>query len=243
MRYGLRDHLGMAALGLFLFSANYLVFYLATYHLTTGLIAVVFSGIVVTNIVFGALFLGNPVRPRVALGAAFGISGLVVVFWPEILAFDLANNGTRGLLLSIAGTILASIGNIASASNQRRGLPVLQANAYGMAYGAAFMLAFALVGGQPFTFDPSPLYVGSLLYLALFGSVFAFGFYLTLLGRIGPDKAAYATVLFPVIALGLSTLFEDYQWSPEALAGMMLVLLGNVLVLSRGRRHTAKAST
>jgi len=237
MRYSLRDHLGMATLGLFLFSANYFVFYLATYDLTTGLIAVIFSGIVVTNIIFGALFLGNPIRPRVALGAAFGIAGLATVFWPEIQGFNLANQGSRGLMLSIVGTILASVGNMASASNQRRGLPVLQANAYGMTYGAIFMLAFALIGGKPFVFDMSPLYIGSLLYLALFGSVFAFGFYLTLLGRIGPDKAAYATVLFPLIALGLSTVFEGYQWSAPAIVGMVLVLFGNILVLSRKRRQ------
>ena len=243
MRYGLRDHIGMATLGLFLFSANYFVFYLATYDLTTGLIAVVFSGIAITNVIFGALLLGNPIRPRVALGAAFGIAGLVTVFWPEIQNFDLASQGSRGLLWSIAGTLLASIGNMASASNQRRGLPVLQANAYGMTYGAVFMLAFAVIGGSQFNFDSSPLYVGSLIYLALFGSVIAFGCYLTLIGRIGPDKAAYATVLFPLIALGLSTIFEDYQWSVGAIVGMVLVLFGNVLVLSRKRRQiTVEAS-
>ena len=149
----------------------------------------------------------------------------------------------RGLLWSIAGTLLASIGNMASASNQRRGLPVLQANAYGMTYGAVFMLAFAVIGGSQFNFDSSPLYVGSLIYLALFGSVIAFGCYLTLIGRIGPDKAAYATVLFPLIALGLSTIFEDYQWSVGAIVGMVLVLFGNVLVLSRKRRQiTVEAS-
>ncbi len=237
MRYSLRDHVGMATLGLFLFSANYFVFYLATFDLTSGLIAVVFSGIVVTNIIFGALILGNPIRPRVALGAAFGVAGLVTVFWPEIQNFDLANHGSKGLLLSIAGTLIASLGNMASASNQRRGLPVLQANAYGMTYGALFMFGVALTRGQPLIFDTSLLYVGSLLYLALFGSVFAFGFYLTLLGRIGADKAAYATVLFPLIALGLSTVFEGYQWSAGAIIGMVLVLLGNVLVLSRKRRQ------
>ena len=237
MRYSLRDHLGMAQLGLFLFSANYFVFYLATYDMTTGLIAVTFSGVVVTNILFGSLFLNNPIRPRVALGAAFGILGLAIVFRDEIINFDLADNGTRGLLLCIAGTLLASLGNITSAANQNRRLPVLQGNAYGMAYGSVFMAVLALASGRTFTFDPSPLYVGSLLYLALFGSVFAFGCYLTLIGRIGPDRAGYATVLFPVIALGLSTLFENYQWTPEAFGGMILVLFGNVLVLRRDKRH------
>lgn len=239
MRFSLYDHGRMALLGLLLFSANYFVFYVAAGHMTTGLIAVVFSGMVVTNIIFGAVLLGNSIRPRVALGAATGITGLITVFWPEVQSFDLSQIGSQSLLLCIAGTVLASLGNMVSVTNQRRGLPVLQANAYGMTYGALFMALFALAGGQTFNFDTSLIYVASLSYLAVFGSVFGFGFYLTLLGRIGADRAAYATVLFPVIALGLSSVFENYQWSPGALAGMLLVLAGNVLVLTRTKRVAA----
>ena len=240
MRFSVRDHIGMAGLGLLLFSANYFFFYLATGYMTTGLVAVVFSGIVVTNIIFGAVLLGNPVQPRVAIGAAIGISGLIIIFWPEVTAFDLQSDGTLGLLLCIAGTVIASLGNMMSVNNQRRGLPVLQANAYGMSYGAALMVLFTLFSGQTFNFDATPTYVGSLVYLSIFGSVFAFGFYLTLLGRIGADRAAYATVLFPVIALGLSTVFENFQWSTGAFAGMLLVVGGNVLVLGRSTRAKIK---
>ena len=102
-----------------------------------------------------------------------------------------------------------------------------------MAYGAAFTLAVALVRGVPFAFDPRPAYVLSLLYLAVFASVFGFGCYLTLLGRIGADRAAYASVVFPVVALGLSSLFEGFQWTILALAGVALIVLGNVIVLAR----------
>lgn len=235
MRFSRRDHLSMAVLGFFLFSSNYFIFYLANVHLTSGLVAVVFSSIVVANIVFGRIFLNSPIRPRVALGAGFGIAGLAIIFWPEIRTFDLTQAGTLGLALSLFGTVLASIGNIVSVANQLRGLPIMQANAYGMAYGALFMAAFALFRGAPFDFVFSVEYIGSLLYLAVFGSVIAFGCYLTLLGRIGADKGAYATVLFPVIALALSTMFEDYQWSVTAVAGMVLVVFGNVLVLSQKR--------
>ncbi len=240
LRFSLRDHAGMALLGLLLFSCNYIVFYMASGIMTTGLVAVVFSGMVVTNIIFGAILFGSPVRPRVAVGAVSGISGLAIIFWPEINTFDLASDGTIGLLLCIAGTILASLGNMVSVGNQRRGLPVLQANAYGMSYGAAFMAIVALVNGRPFDFDPSLIYTGSLFYLAIFGSIFGFGFYLTLLGRIGADRAAYATVLFPIIALGLSTAFENFQWSGGAIAGMLLVLGGNVLVLSKSMNRKPK---
>ena len=93
-----------------------------------------------------------------------------------------------------------------------------------------------LFSGVPFNYDPAPAYSISLIYLAVFGSILAFGSYLTLIGRIGADRAAYAAVLFPVIALGISTLFEDYRWTLSALCGFALVLLGNYIVVTRARR-------
>jgi drug/metabolite transporter (DMT)-like permease len=131
--------------------------------------------------------------------------------------------------------VSASLGNIVSARNQRNDLPVIQTNAYGMAYGAVFMFILAIINGAPLNFDPSFSYVAALLFLALFGSVIAFGAYLTLLGRIGADRAAYVTVLYPVIALSLSTLFEGMTWGLSQLAGVVLVVLGNVIVLTRRR--------
>jgi len=97
------------------------------------------------------------------------------------------------------------------------------------------MALWAVGQGLPFSFEPTLGYSLSLVYLALFGSVIAFGSYLTLLGRIGPARAAYAMVLFPLVALALSTLFEGYQWTAAAFAGMVLAVIGNVLALAVGR--------
>ncbi len=233
MRYSRHDHFWMAIQGLFLFSVNYYIFYVASSDLTTGLVAVTFSTIVPMNILFGKIFFKTPATMRVLMGAGLGLGGLGLVFWPEIENFNMADDGARGLMLCLLATTFASLGNMASARNQRRGLPVLQTNAYGMLYGATFTFAFAFLSGTDFTFDPSIKYVGSLLYLALFGSVIAFGAYLTLLGRIGAGRAAYASVLFPVVALTLSVIFENYTFTPEAIIGAVLVLTGNILVLAR----------
>ena len=174
-------------------------------------------------------------RTRGSLGAGCGIIGTALIFWPELVAVDLGSAGLTALGWTLLGTFFASVGNILSARNQRDGIPVVQTNAWGMTYGALIMLAYALVSGASFSYDPAPAYSLSLIYLAVFGSIFAFGCYLTLVGRIGADKAAYAAVLFPVIALGLSTLFEDYQWTLRALFGFALVLIGNYIVLSKGK--------
>lgn len=238
MRYGARDHLWMAVQGLFLFCANYAVFYVATGYVTSGLVAVVFSTIAAWNLLFSRLFFATPVDGRVLTGAALGIFGLGLVFWPQIESLGLHDNAALGLLLCIIATILASFGNMASSRNQQHGLPVLQTNAYGMAYGAVFTAIYGVASGRSFLWDASASYLWSMLYLALFGSVLAFGAYLTLLGRIGAGRAAYAAVLFPVVALSLSVALEGYAFTPLAAAGAALVLGGNVLVLARAKHFS-----
>lgn len=236
LRFGWRRHMLLLAMGLCMFSFNFYFFYRASAFHTSGLLAVVFSMTVVMNIVNGRLLLGRRASPRTLIAAGLGVAGIAALFWPEVSGFDLADDGALGLLLALAGTLCFSLGNIASARAQMLGLPVISCNAWGMGYGALAMLVLALAGGTPFTFDPAVPYVAALLYLALCGSVIAFGAYLTLLGRIGADRAAYATVLFPLVALGISTVVEDYVWTPAAFIGVALVLAGNLLVLLQPRR-------
>lgn len=235
MRFSWRQHLFIALQGFLLFSINYFLVYVAELYLASALVAIIFSMIIITNVIFGAIFLRAPVRVRVVVGAVIGILGIILIFAPQLANFNITGEVSLGLLLAAASVLSASLGNIVSARNQRNDLPVIQTNAFGMAYGAAFMLVLALFNGAPLTFDTSTSYIISLLYLALFGSVIAFGTYLTLLGRIGPDRAAYITVVFPVIALILSTLFEGITWSIGQLGGVALVLLGNVIILTKIR--------
>lgn len=237
LRFTFRQHAFIALQGLLLFSVNYILVYFSEIYVTSGMVSVLFSSLIVFNVFFGAVLLRNPIQARVLLGSLVGILGLAFIFWPEMQSLDLAGPGALGLLLGLMSAASASLGNIVSARNQRNDLPVIQTNAYGMLYGAAFTLIIALVRGVPFAFDTSAGYVGSLLYLALFGSVIAFGSYLTLLGRIGADRAAYVTVLFPVIALVLSVLFEGLRLDWMQFAGVALVLAGNVLVVNLRRQR------
>ena len=131
------------------------------------------------------------------------------------------------------GTYGFSLGNMISVRHQARGLDLLSTNAYAMGYGALVMLLVALGTGAQFSIEWSAAYLGSLVYLALFGSVIGFATYFALIGRIGAGPAAYATVVFPLIALGMSTLFEGYQWTSTAVLGLVLILVGNGVMFYR----------
>lgn len=233
LRFSPAQHRFIALQGIMLFGVNYLTFYIATPFLTTGLVAVIFSTIIFFNILFAAVFFGHPVRPRVVLGAAVGIAGIALIFRPEIAGSDLASGTMAGVGISLLATALSSLGNMVAVRNQNAGLPIIATNALGMAYGAAAMAILAFVRGLPFNFDPAPLYVGSLGFLAILASAVAFWTYLSLIRRVGPDRGAYAVVALPVVALALSTVFEGFVWTGEAMAGVGLVLAGSVLVLRR----------
>ncbi|WP_412777904.1 DMT family transporter [Thalassospira lucentensis] len=233
MRFSRRDHLFMAALGVCLFSFNYVLIYIASIHLTSGLLAVVFSTIVIMNMINGAIFFHRRPETRTVIGAVLGMAGISLVFARDLAAFDLATGGSIGLLLSLAGSYVASLGNMASARNHGHGIPVMQANAFGMLYGTVMLFGYIAVSGVPLTFDTSPSFLAALVYLALFGSVIGFGTYLTLLGKIGPDRASYSSVMFPVVALLLSTWFEDFIWTGNIILGVGLTMLGNVVILTK----------
>ncbi len=238
LRFTRREHQFMVLQGVCLFGFNYLLFYLAELHLTSGLAAVVFSTIVIMNLLNGRLFLGTAVEWKVLLGGGLGLVGLVLLFWPEVARFEAVGEALLALVYCFAATYLASLGNILSARNQRQGLPIIQVNAFGMGYGALLMLLVALCLKMPLDVETTTSYLASLLYLALFGSVIAFGCYLSLVGRIGPGRAAYATLLFPIVALLLSTFWENYVWTPSAFVGILFILCGNYLALAKKKRMT-----
>lgn len=229
--FSVRDHLMFAALGITLFSLNFVLFYHAGLVLVSGMLSVVFALAAPGNVIMQAVALRRPVPVTVVLGSIVGVVGLAVLFAPEIMVSGLGH--AAGLLLAGAGTIVFCTGNFMSAKIQGRGVPLASATAWGMFYGAALLAVTSFARGLDFTIEWTPTYLGALLYLALVASVIAFMAYLSLLRRLGPARAGYLTVLFPVFALIISAVYEGYQWSPWSFIGLAGVALGNVLVLWR----------
>ncbi len=223
----------VAAQGVCLFCLNFVCFLKASETLPSGLVAVVFSTSTLWNALLARVIQRRQIAPQVIGGGALGLGGLLLLFWPQIAGHAGDAATLVGLAWALGGTLCFSSGNLLSSALQARGLQPAQTNAWGMAFGTLLLFGYCLAAGTPFVFDPSLRYTGALLYLAIPGSVVAFTAYLTLVGRLGPERAAYCTVLFPIVALNVSAIFEDYHWSATALAGLVLVMLGNVLVFQR----------
>jgi drug/metabolite transporter (DMT)-like permease len=228
-------------MGTFMFGLNYLAAYAAQIYITSALNAIGFSAMVWLNIINARIFLGARIDRSTFIGAALGIVGILVIFWPQVQDISLSDSVFIGACLSLTGALLASFGNILSQAAQRKGLPVMPSTAWSMLYGGLLNGGLALALGRPFIFDPSPAYVGSLLFLAVFGSVVAFGCYLTLLGRIGAGRAGYSMIMIPIVALILSALFEGLRLESNIVIGVALALAGNasILVSSRRKRRLA----
>jgi drug/metabolite transporter (DMT)-like permease len=233
LRFPASDYARFAAAGLFMFSSNFLFFYHSAAYLVSGLMALTFSMVSIFNLINGFLFRGERAGGRIWFGAVLGVSGLAAIFLPGIESAGFGPDPVRGILFAIAGTLSFSFGNTITAGYRERDIPVFSSNAYSMLFGTFAVLAVGFMLGETMTFDFSAGYMVSLLGLAVFSTVIVFGAYVTLVRNIGAARAGYTTVVFPVVALGLSTIFEGFQWTLWGAGGLALIVAGNIIVMRR----------
>lgn len=218
----------------FLYAINYIFVYRAEMQISSGLVAVAGSAILFFNIVLSRIIFGHPITKALALGSLFGFGGIVVLFLPDLLAFSTAH--VYGVTFTLIASFGASCANIVAMRNSNAGISVTTTNAWWMFWCAVFTAISVPLLGHEFTFAWTFSYVTSLVYLAVFGSVIAFSAYLTLLKRLGPGQAGYVAVLTPVVALLISTLFEDLRWQWSMYVGTALIIVGQILVVrSKGK--------
>jgi drug/metabolite transporter (DMT)-like permease len=205
--------------------------YLAEARLPSGLVAVIFTLLMVFNMIGARLIFGQHISRRAGVGAAAGVIGIILVFWPEVTRFDVRGEAWHGLLFAVAGTLFSCCGNLLSVQTQKRGIAVIPTITIGMGAGGLVMLAVSWLRSDSLWVPLEFSFLAPLLYLSLAGSVIAFAAYLTLIGRIGAGRASYNGVLIPIMALLLSTLFEGYRWQTASVAGVLVSLAGNILVM------------
>ncbi len=226
----LSQHRRFAVLGATLFGLNFLLIYFATLHIASGVVSVVFTASTIFNAFNQWVFFRVRPQARVVAGAICGMTGIGLLFASEWAGVAGRPESALGILLALGGTYAFSLGNLASVRAAADGTDLPNMTLRGMCWGAFFLGSFALLRGQSFALDLSWRYLGGLVYLAVPGSILGFLAYLALVARTGPARAAYVTVLFPLVALTVSTIAEGYVWTTAAIIGLPLILIGNLII-------------
>lgn len=230
-----RWHGWLLLTGVVQYSINYWGVYEAEQYVPSGLVAVLFSLMVFGNAASGALLFKQPVTPRFLIAAVVGVLGVVLIFWPEVLAAHARPQAAHGLAIGLLAVTMACTGNALTLSLTRRGVPLIPMLGWSMVYGALALLAVAAATSGLNQFGRSAAWWISLLYLTLFGTVVAFFVYFRYAQRVGPARAAMTGVMIPPIALSISVLLEG--WRPSALSVVGVVLcLGSVYAATRPQR-------
>jgi drug/metabolite transporter (DMT)-like permease len=236
LRLDLRGTWFALALGLAQFVLNFNFVYRAEQHITSGVVAVCYALLLVPNAILARVFLGQRMGRQLAIGSVIAVAGVALLFVHEA---RLSQAGTQealiGIGLALVGVVSASVANVMQASETSKAYPMSAMLGWAMLLGALADGAFAWVTAGPPVFETRPGYALGIVYLGLVGSAFTFSLYFRLIRTIGPTKAAYTSVVIPVIAMLLSTLFEGYRWSLLAGGGAVLVLVGLVLALKARR--------
>ncbi|XOV80502.1 MAG: DMT family transporter [Aestuariibacter sp.] len=231
MRLPMAVHWRLVVTGVCLYTLDYVFLYHSQQYLISAWVALLSSSIVYLNVLFRRVLFKRTVRVEVLSGGLLGATGLVILFWEPLTSVDLGQYFMLGLVLATVSFVFASLGNVFSESALDKGAPVVQVNFYAMLYSLPVTFGIALVTGASFVLPNNPDYWLSLLYLSVFGSVLAFGAYMKLVQRLGADKSAYVVLMYPLVALFLSTLFEAYEWHLRDAVGVLLILLGNYVAM------------
>jgi drug/metabolite transporter (DMT)-like permease len=241
LQFNARQHFDLLVFGAAMFCLSYIFVYHAELHIISGMVAVAYSASPMINMWASRIFFGTPVTARVTLAASLGIVGIVCVFWSEFAKLSTSRSLELGILFTVASVLASSAGSMVAMRTQRRGYATWPSMAWGMLYGGALALIYAIVVGKPLRFEWTVSYLSSLIYLAIFGSIVTFACYLTLLKRIGAARSSYVGVMVPVVALMVSVFFEGFQWTWMTSVGVLLSIGGNVLML-QGSQSTGVTS-
>lgn len=228
-KLAIQDHLFCMLQACCIFGFNFVCFYYAVQYISSGLEAVIFSMAVIFNTINAKLFFAQPVSTRFYPAALLGVLGIIALFWHDVVGMTLNSNTLMGIGLCVLGTYGFSLGNMISTRHQKHWLDIFTTNAYGMLYGSLLMALISWFRQDDFFPSMQFSAISALLYLAIFGSVIGFTAYFSLVGRIGAGKAAYSTLLFPLVALLISTVWENYHWQMNAVIGVILILCGNAI--------------
>ena len=239
LRIGREGQIFAALFGVAQFVLNFNFVYRAEAYVTSGLVAVIFALLIVPNTLFARAFLGIRPSPRFYVGAAIAMAGIGLLFLKEYREAAKGSDAVLfGIGLTMMGVLSASVANVMQATKRAAALPMASLLAWGMLWGTVFDAIFAWATVGPPVIEPTLPYLGGVVYLGVAASAIAFMAYFSVIRMIGPGPAAYSSVIVPVIAMGISTVFEGYRWTLLAGAGGALAMAGLVIALTARKPST-----
>ena len=233
LKFSLNQHLWFLLFGICLYSLNYVFFYLSNTYLISAFPAVVFSTVVIMNILGEGFYFKKKPSLKTLIGATIGMIGIIIIFNDEIFNFSLANGTHVGLFLALLGTFCASTGNMVHQRNLNNNFSLIPTLAYAMLYGSLVTLLITQIKGTELLFEYSFSYIASLAYLSIVGSIFAFIFYLKIIRKSWSWTSWLCGVVMPVLALLISTVFENLEWQQDLIIGLPILIIGAYLLLIR----------
>ena len=218
-------------------TAGYVLVYWAEQYIASGLTAVLFSTMPFAVAIISRMMLGDPLTPPKIVGIFAGIAGVWLVF------ADTARIGDAGAILGVT----AVLGSVLCAS-----LSTVVVKKYATEYDSLTMLFLPiLIGGTVVSIAAlliersNPLHYsagtwGTIVYLAVVGSVGAFTLFYWVVKRIDVTVLSYQTFIIPVIAVVPGWLFLQESISPRVGVGALVIVLGLVTATAGARRWEAR---
>lgn len=214
------------------FSLNFLIGYHTTNYIPSGMIAVIFSLSIITSEILKAIFDGKKIQKKIILSSIFGFIGLLFFIFPTIKFSENSSNFSiiYGFILAILMMIIFSIGNyLVEKNKQQNHTPLFTSIALASSISSIYLILINLFLGHKLVFDYSNSYIYSLIYQIFIASIVAFLCLYYLIQKIGTVKASYTALIYPIIALIISSFFEKFEFTILGTIGLFFILIALIL--------------
>lgn len=180
------------------------------------------------------------VKPAAVIGALISIAGISVIFLDRA---EVSTEQAIGVLL-IVGSVIASTMYVVVMKRHGGGVHWLAQTTIFLGVTAIALSAVALARGPaPIAWPPPAAPTFALLYLALFGSVIAFGTYFWLLRRLSLMAISTLVFILPLVSLAVDALWErEVRLGGRAYLGVAITLSGLAVNLLLEHRAQARRS-
>lgn len=208
--------------------------YMAAAHLPSGLISVIFG---LAPLLSGLMLQGLPGGVRLNRwhwsACLIGLAGLALVFDDSLQVLVAGQGmGDRGVgLLWMLSAVTLFAGSGIAVQRVAAGLQPMQQTVGGLLLSLPCYAAGMLITGQTLSFSGDYRGLSAILYLAVFGSLLGFYCYYQVLARLPAATVALVTLITPVLALSLGSLFNGESLGALVLAGAALIVLALSLFL------------